>query len=362
MSQDTQLPLVFIGTYTHSNSDGIYVCQFDDETGELEPLSIISGAENPSFLAVHPTRRFLYATSEVGQFDGASQGGLYAYAIDAENGRLSLINSVGSGGPGPCHLTVDETGKYLLAANYHGGSVCVAPISDSGGLEALSCFIQHEGSSVNPERQGEAHAHSINLDSRNQYAFVPDLGQDRVVIYQLDLDAGVLTPGDPPHVEVEAGFGPRHFTFDPENRCAYLINELGSTITAFDYHHATGQLSEFQTVTTLPSGFSRSNTTADIHIHPTGRFIYGSNRGHNSVAVFSVDESSRRLTPTGHQSTHGHIPRNFAIDPSGRYLIAANQNSDTVVTFLIDAESGGLTPAGQVLDIPMPVCVRFLSD
>ena len=372
-----QSSLVAVGTYTRTTSDGIYVCEFDGETGELEPVSSIAGAENPSFLALHPNGRWLYATSEVEEFEGRRQGALYAYDIDADAGRLSLMNVVGSGGAGPCHASVDATGRYLLAANYHGGSVCVAPISDDGSLEPLSCFIQHEGSSVNPDRQEQAHAHSINLDAQNRFAYVPDLGQDKVVIYRLDLERGDtrvsfprkrestsarLVANDPPFVETEPGFGPRHFDFHPDGARVYVINELGNTITGYEYDAGSGALTPFQTVGTLPAaGFGRHNTTADVHVHPSGRFVYGSNRGHDSIAIFTVDADTGRLTEAGHRSTQGWTPRNFAIDPSGEFLLAANQDSDDIVTFSIDAETGALTPTGGVTEIPMPVCLRFLG-
>lgn len=364
MTQPNPNPLVFIGTYTQTTSDGIYVCRFDGESGGLEPVSVVSGAENPSFLALHPNGSFLYASSEIQEFEGERQGALYAYAIDAEAGRLEFINSIGSGGQGPCHVRVDATGRFLLAANYHGGSVCVAPIGPTipnrGGLEPLSCFIQHEGASgVNPARQDRAHAHSINPDDQNRWVYVPDLGQDRVVIYEFDAENGTLAPADPPYVEAEPGAGPRHFAFHPDGSRAYAINELGSTVTTFDYDSDSGALTATQTVSTLPTGFARANTTADIHVHPSGRFLYGSNRGHDSIAIFSVDAATGGLTALGHEPTRGATPRNFAIDPSGEFLLAANQDSDSVVSFRIDAETGALTPTGEVTDIPMPVCVRF---
>ena len=376
MTQPNPNPLVFVGTYTQTTSDGIYVCRFDGESGGLEPVSVVSGAENPSFLALHPNGRFLYAASEAQEFEGERQGALYAYAIDPLSpniqhrgaGRLEFINSIGSGGQGPCHVRVDATGRFLLAANYHGGSVCVAPIRDDGGLEPLSCFIQHEGASgVNPARQDQAHAHSINPDAQNRWVYVPDLGQDRVVIYEFDAENGTLAPPQsviwPPYVEAEPGAGPRHFAFHPDGRHAYAINELGSSITTFDYDSDSGahhpRLAATQTVGTLPPGFARANTTADIHVHPSGRFVYGSNRGHDSIAIFSVDAATGGLTALGHEPTMGATPRNFAIDPSGEFLLAANQDSDSVVSFRIDAESGTLTPTGEVADIPMPVCIRF---
>ena len=362
MTQANGNPIVFVGTYTHTDSQGIYTCRFDTDSGALEPMSVETGAGNPSFLALHPNKRFLYAASEVHEFDGKKQGAVYAYSINHESGGLTYMNSRGAGGPGPCHVKADATGRFVLAANYHGGSVCMLPIEDDGSLAPASDFIQHEGSSVNPRRQDQAHAHSINPDPQNRFAYVPDLGQDCVVIYRLDTDDGRLVPSDPAYVEVNPGFGPRHFDFHPGGRWAYLINELGSTITAFEYDPESGRLSEFQVIGTLPTGFSGSNTTADIHVHPSGGFVYGSNRGHDSIAIFSVDGDSGRLTPLGHRSTGGRTPRNFSIDPSGRFLIAANQDSDNIVSFHINQQSGLLTPTGHEVSIPMPVCIRFLDE
>ncbi|MXY20197.1 MAG: lactonase family protein [Dehalococcoidia bacterium] len=362
MTQTTGTALVFIGTYTHTDSQGVYTCRFDRDSGALEQVSVATGAGNPSFVALHPSKRYLYAASEVMEFDGKEQGAVYAYSIDAGPGELNYLNSQGAGGPGPCHVKVDATGRFVLAANYHGGSVCMLPIEDDGSLAPASDFIQHEGSSVNPRRQDQAHTHSINPDAQNRFAYVPDLGQDRVVIYRLDTDDGRLIPNEPACVEVNPGFGPRHFDFHPGGKWAYLINELGSMITVFEYDRESGSLSEFQVIGTLPTGFSGSNTTADIHVHPSGRFVYGSNRGHDSIAIFAVDEDSGRLTALGHRSTRGRTPRNFGIDPSGRFLIAANQDSDSIVSFHIDQDTGQLTPTGHELNIPMPVCIRFLDE
>ena len=270
MAQST---LVAVGTYTRTTSDGIYICEFDGETGDLDPVSSMAGAENPSFLAQHPNGQTLYAASETEEFDGKRQGALYAYSIDADTGRLSPINAVGSGGAGPCHVSVDATGRYLLAANYHGGSVCVAPINDDGSLEPLSCFIQHEGSSVNPDRQEQAHAHSINLDAQNRFAYVPDLGQDKVVVYRLDLERGELVANDPAHVDSEPGAGPRHFDFHPNGARAYVINELGCTITGYDYDSDSGALTPFQTVghTTCETGIREAQHDGGHPRPPVGQ-------------------------------------------------------------------------------------------
>ena len=360
MSEQSGGITVFIGTYTRgTRSEGIYVHRFDPESGALTPASVVSGVENPSFLALRPGGRFLYAASEVESFGGRAQGAIYAYAVDARAGRLTFLNARGSVGRGPCHLSVDAAGRWLLAANYHGGSVCAMPIDPDGRLAPASDFVQHTGSSVNPERQDQAHAHSINLDPRNRFAYVPDLGQDKIVIYKPDFARGSLIPNAPAGVELPPGSGPRHFAFAPNANRAYAINELASTITAFDRDAESGALEAFQTISTLPADFAGANTTADIHVHPSGKFVYGSNRGHDSVAMFAVNESDGRLTALGHQPTLGRTPRNFAIDPSGAYLLAANQDSDTIVSCAIDAGSGTLAPTGDVAEVPSPVCVVF---
>ena len=360
MSEQSGGITVFIGTYTRgTRSEGIYVHRFDPESGALTPASVASGAENPSFLALRPGGRFLYAASEIESFDGRAQGAIYAYAVDARDGRLTFLNARGSVGRGPCHASVDAAGRWLLAANYHGGSVCAMPIEPDGRLAPASDFVQHTGSSVNPERQDQAHAHSINLDPRNRFAYVPDLGQDKIVIYKPDFARGALIPNAPAAVDLPPGSGPRHFAFAPNAHRAYAINELASTITAFDRDAESGALEAFQTISTLPADFAGANTTADIHVHPSGKFVYGSNRGHDSVAMFAVNESDGRLTALGHQSTLGRTPRNFAIDPSGGYLLAANQDSDTIVSFAIDAGSGTLAPTGDAAEVPSPVCVVF---
>ena len=298
--------------------------------------------------------------AEIEEFEGQPTGTVSAYSISQDTGELTYINRRLTGGTIPCHVQVNRAGNSLLLANYGSGSVASFPIEDSGGLgEAVSAF-QHEGSSVNPERQEGPHAHSINLDPANRFAFVPDLGTDRVMFYRFDAETGILEPNDPPFVEAEPGSGPRHFDFHPNGRHAYVINELASTITAYDYDAERGALSPIHTVSTLPEGFQGSTTCADVHVSSDGRFVYGSNRGHDSIARFSVDQESGRLTPTGHTPTQGRTPRNFGIDPSGELLLAANQDSDTIVTFRIDQASGDLIPTGHVAEVPMPVCLKFV--
>ena len=359
MTGNAEQMLVYIGTYTRGESKGIYVYRLDMATGALESTGMTGEARNPSFLAIHPERNLLYCVSELPQMEGRPGGGVSAFSMDPETGGLTFLNQQSSEGAGPCHVTVDATGKYVLVANYGSGSVAMLPIEEDGRLAPASDAVQHEGSSVHPQRQQGPHAHSINVDPGNRFAFVPDLGMDKVMIYKLDLAAGKLIPNDQPWAEVKPGAGPRHFAFHPTTKYAYAINEMDSTITAFAYDAPNGKLTQVQTVSTLPDDFAGDNTTADIHVHPSGKYLYGSNRGHDSIAIYEIDEVSGKLTAIGHESTQGKSPRNFGIDPTGTFLLAANQGSDTIVTFRIDAETGRLTPTGHVANVPMPVCVKL---
>lgn len=347
----------YVGTYTGgSKSEGIYLIELDPSSGKLTRLGATGGVDNPSFVAIHPSRRFLYSVGEVGG------GVVAAFAVDPRTGELKLLNTQSSGGGGPCHLVVDKTGKSVLAANYGGGSVCVLPIGDDGKLGERTAFIQHKGSSVDKNRQEAPHAHSINLDPGNRFAFVADLGLDQVLVYKFDAMKGTLAANDPPAAKVAPGSGPRHFAFHPSGRFAYVINEMALTVTAFSYDAQRGVLTELQTIDTLPPDADRRGaSTAEVQVHPSGKFLYGSNRGHNTIAVFTIDEQTGRLTAAGHQSTGGKTPRNFGIDPTGAYLLACNQDSDSIVVLAIDAKSGRLTPSGQSLEIPRPVCVKMFT-
>ena len=351
---------LYVGAYTTSESEGIYVYRMQPATGALELASTADAGENPSFLAIHPQRRFLYAVNEISEFEGKPAGSVSSFAIDRSNGELTFLNRKSSVGDGPCHLIVDNTGNYVLAANYGGGSVCMLPIQDDGALGDATDFVQHEGSNADSGRQSAPHAHSIVADPANRYAFSPDLGLDKILSYKLDLAAGKLVPNDPPYAAVESGAGPRHFDFHPNRRFAYVINELDSTITGFTYDEANGALSEIQTISTLPDDFEGKSYTADVHVHRSGRFLYGSNRGHDSIAIFKIDETSGELSVIGHEPTQGEAPRNFGLDPSGTFLLAANQNSDTIVTFRINQETGLLDPTGQVTEASAPVCLQFV--
>ena len=346
--------LAFIGTYTTGASKGIYTYRFDAGTGALERLSVIGGISNPSWVEISPSGRYLYAVGE------ESHGVIKAYAIDPATGALTYLNEQLTGGEVPCHISVDPTESYALLANYGSGSVAMLPIQADGGLAPLTGFVQHQGSSIHPVRQIGPHAHSIILDAANGLAFAPDLGIDKLLVYDIDLENGTLAPHEIPWVRTPAGAGPRHFDIHPNGQFAYLINELASSITVLRYYADLGVFGEIETVSTLPDGFDGETTCADIHVAPSGKFVYGSNRGHDSIAMFAIDQNTGRLTSLGNESTQGRTPRNFAIDPSGTWLLAANQDTSTIVTFRIHPQSGHLHPTGQVTNIPNPVCIKLL--
>jgi 6-phosphogluconolactonase len=354
--------LVYFGTYTGAKSKGIYVSRFDPATGRLSAPELVAETRNPSFLAVHPGGRFLYAVGEVDGASGKPGGTVNAFSLDRQTGKLTLLNQQASGGSGPCHLSVDASGKCLLVANYNSGSIAALPIHADGRLGEATTTIQHAGSSVNPERQAGPHAHFICPSPDNRFALNCDLGLDLVLVYRLDADAARLAPGNPPFATVPPGAGPRHLTFAPDGKFVYVINEMGSTISAFSYNPTNAALTEVQTLSTLPKDFSTNNICAEIVIHPSGKFLYGSNRGHDSIAVFAVDRKSGRLTLMEHLSSQGRTPRHIAIDPTGRWLLAENQDSDSVIVFALDPDTGKLKPIGQSLTIGSPVCAVFVGE
>lgn len=347
--------LVYVGTYTRDGSEGIYCFRYDDRTGELSLLGATK-IENPSFLAINTAGTHLYAINEVGEFNGEKAGAISAFAIDRKSGALTLVNRQSVKGTGPCHVCLTRDGRYALVANYGGGSVCALPINADGSLAPASDFVQHQGSSVNPKRQQGPHAHSATLDAQNRFAYVADLGLDKVMIYAFAngkltaAGAGAVTPGE----------GPRHFAFHPNAKFAYLINEIGNTVSVFSYHAGTGALSEIQNITTLPGDFSGTSHTADIHVSPDGKYLYGSNRGHDSIAIFAIDAGTGKLTPVGYESTRGENPRNFALDPAGNFLLAANQNTHNIAVFKVDKGTGKLQATGFEAKVSRPVCVKFL--
>ncbi len=349
--------LTYIGTYTNGASKGIYLTRFDLDNGTFRPVTLAAKVANPSFLAIHPSRMLLYAISELDEPARANSGTLSAFAIDPTHGKLTLLNRQLSGNKIGCHVIVDQSGKCVLVASYGGGTITCLPIEPDGRLGEASSLVQHSGSSVVPGRQAGPHAHGVAMDSANRFAFVTDLGLDKIMVYRLEA-GGKLTANDPAYFATAPGAGPRHFVFHPNGRYAYVINEINSTITALGYDADRGVLQELQSVSTLP-GPCPGNSTAEIQIHPSGRFLYGSNRGHDSIVVFAIDGATGKLRLVGHEPTRGKTPRNFILDPTGHYLLAANQDSDNIVVFRIDGRTGKLSANGSVLAVPAPSCIAM---
>jgi 6-phosphogluconolactonase len=349
---------VFVGTYTDGKSKGIYRMTLDPASGKLSQPELAAVSSNPLFLAVHPTGKYLYAVNE-GPGPGKG-GGVTAFALDAKTGALTKLNQESTVGDGPCHLVVDATGKNALIANYGGGSVAVLPIGSDGRLHRASDFIQHVGKVFDPKRQGTPHAHSINLDKANRFAAVADLGLDRVFLYKFDPVHGKLTPNKPPFSKLKNRSGPRHFAFHPDGKHAYVINEIDCTVSAFDYDAERGTLTALQTIPTMPIPVEPRYSTAEVVVHPSGKFLYGSNRGHDSLAVYAIAPGTGRLTLVEYESTQGETPRNFAVDPTGAFVLAENMGSGTVVVFKVNPETGELEPTGQTVDIPAACCVKFV--
>jgi 6-phosphogluconolactonase len=356
--------LMFVGTYTggKTNSQGIYAFRMHEIAGKppsFTPLGLAAGTASPSFLTVDAARGLLFAVNETDVYEGKPTGSVSAFTIDRATAKLTLINRQPSLGKAPCHLTLDKSGRFLMAANYSSGTVAVLPVAADGRLGAPT-VVQHSGSSIDKQRQEAPHAHCTNFDPAFRFFFACDLGIDNVMVYRLDDVKGALTPHTPPFASVKAGSGPRHMAFRPDARYAYVLNELTSTVTTFAYDAQKGVLSERQTLSTLPPSYTGQNSGAEIVMHPSGRFLYTSNRGHNSVAIFTIDQASGALSFVRTQETGGRTPRNVALDPSGRLLLAANQESGNIVVFDVDQKSGDLKGNGVTLDVPTPVCVTFV--
>jgi 6-phosphogluconolactonase len=345
--------LAYIGNYTKEKDAVIYRGEVDPASGALKLVGKTKCADAPSYLSLHPTGKYLYVVSETNDHDGG--GAVSAFAVDADSGDLTFLNLQPTGGS-PCHNTVDATGRYVLCANYGGGNVAMHPIAEDGSLGQMCDFKQHEGSSVNQQRQQEPHAHSINIDATNRFAFCADLGLDKVLLYELDLDGGKLL--DHGHATVTPGAGPRHFVVHPNQRQAYVINEIDNTITVFDWDASAGKLSGIQEISTIPTDFAGTTHTADLHMSADGRYLYGSNRGHDSIAIYAVADDGQ-LTSLGHQQVPA-TPRNFALSPDGAYLYSGGQNTNTIPIFSV-GDDGLLTATGDIVETPSPVCIKFLS-
>jgi 6-phosphogluconolactonase len=356
--------LFFVGTYTQegSTSKGIYAYRYDAASHETASLGLAAETTNPSFVTLAPSGRFLYAVNEVQNYGGPNSGGVSAFSVDPATGKLTFLNEVASRGADPCYITLDRTGKWVLVANYTGGSVAVFPVLGDGKLGEASSFVQHTGHGANPQRQEAPHAHSIDLSLDNRFAYVDDLGLDEVLVYKFDAAKGTLTPNDPPYAKVDPGSGPRHFALASSGKFAYVVSEIKGTVTVFSNDPRTGKLSTLQTVSTQAEGFKGEIEDAEIEIHPSGKFLYASNRGDgNSIAVFAIDAAKGTLTPVEVTPTQGKAPRHFAFDPTGTLLLAENMSSNNVVVFRIDQKSGKLTPTGQTFEVGQPVCLKFLS-
>jgi 6-phosphogluconolactonase len=345
--------IAYVGTYTNQRptpkSKGIYAYRFDAKTGKFTPIGLAAETSSPSFLAVHPNHKFLYAVNE------GNQGTVSAFAIDAATGMLKALNSVSSKGGGPCHLSLDKTGKWLFAANYNTGSVASFAVNADGSVGEAISAIQHQGSSVNRSNQAGPHAHEAVVSPDNKLLFVPDLGMDKLMVYQIGAN-GALTANAPPSIAIAPGSGPRHMAFRPNGKFAYVMTEITDSVVAFSYD-GKGVMQEIQTIPSAPAAPGTSG--AEIAVHPSGKFLYTANRGHNSISIFAID-SKGKLTAAGNVPTQGKTPRFFGLDPTGAYLIAANQDSGNIVVFKIDRKTGGLTPTGDALDLASPVCVAFV--
>ena len=345
---------LLVGTYTSGKSEGIYVYKFNALTGDFTAESIAKNVKNPSFLAVSPNEKFVYSAGEIDK-----NGAVYAFSFDKKLGNLTQLSTQSSNGNYPCHVAIDKTGKWVIAGNYGAGSLTVLPVEANGGLGKPTQTIQHEGKGKNAERQESPHVHSINIAPNNIDVFVADLGIDKLVTYSLDAKTGILSKGNPAFTKLEDGTGPRHFTMHPNGKFAYVIQELSSQITAFDYKK--GSLTAIESISTLPADYKGANSCADIHISPDGKFLYGSNRIHDSIVIYSIDQKTGKLTYIINESTKGKKPRNFIIDPTGNYVLVANQETDNIVIFKRDAQKGTLTPTGQEISVPNPVCLKMIG-
>ncbi|OGV56847.1 MAG: hypothetical protein A2X49_01360 [Lentisphaerae bacterium GWF2_52_8] len=363
--------LVYVGTYTEpirfgtgkilqGKGEGIYLYRLDLISGALEMVGKTTGVTNPSYLTFDSDGRFLYTVNELKAYEGEPTGTVSAFAVDPETGKLEFLNKRRTHGTDPCHVLVDKKRKYVFVANFMSGSICVLPVLADGSLGESSDFIQHQGSGIDPARQKGPHAHSVTLDEAGRFAFVPDLGLDKLMVYRFDPKRGMLEANEAPWVKMKPGAGPRHIAFHPGGRFSFLINELDSTLASLSYDGRKGTFKVLQIISTLPGGYLGESTSADLQVSPSGAFLYSSNRGHDSIVTYRINQRTGRLTYIGHEPTQGKTPRSFGIDPTGRFLLVANQDSDTIVTFQIEPRTGKLLPTRNTIQVPTPVCVKFL--
>ncbi|MFB9863711.1 lactonase family protein [Rufibacter immobilis] len=358
-SKSNREMMVYVGTYAKSDAESIFGYRLNEQTGELTRILGVKGVENPSFLALDKDRKHLYAVNETAQFQGQKGGGVSAFSIDQRTGNLTLLNQQPTLGGAPCYISLDQSEKVALVANYSGGNVTAFKIEADGRLSAPTDSDQHEGSGPRKEQKA-AHAHCIVPEPKNDFALAVDLGIDQIIGYKLDKANGKLERQAQPAFTAKPGAGPRHLTFHPNKRFAYVISELNSTLTALTYNAARGTFTEVETVSTLPAGFTGESFCADVHVSKDGRFVYGSNRGHNSIVVFAIDQTSGKLTLVQHENVQGNWPRNFGFSPSGKTLLVANQRSNNITTFKVDTQTGKLTYTGKSVELPSPVFVQVV--
>jgi 6-phosphogluconolactonase len=348
---------LFTGTYTNNGGKGIYVYRFNAATGDATPVSVVEGVEHPSYLVSSPDGKYLYA---VNQWRGEKPAYISSFRFDAQSGQLHFLNKQLSGADGPCYINITDDAKWVVVANYTGGALSAFPVKDNGSLEPFTQMITHAGSSIDTPRQSRAHVHSVVFSPDYRVLFASDLGMDKIMVYNFDKSATVpFTQASPAWVPVKPGSGPRHLIFHPALPYAYLIEEIGGTVSVYKYNN--GQLGFLQRISSHPKGFKGKISSADIHTSPDGKFLYASNRGTaNNIAIFSINQATGRIAIKGFQSTMGEEPRNFMIDPTGQYLLAANQTTNNVVIFKRNANTGMLTYTGKQIPVPNPACLKMI--
>jgi 6-phosphogluconolactonase len=354
--------IAYVGTYTaKTSSKGIYALRFDAKKGQLTSIGVAAETVDPSFLAVHPNGKYLYAVNEISTFNGGAGGAVSAFSINAKTGALKFLNQVPTRGAGPCHVSLDKNGAYVLVANYDGVSIASFAVHDDGSLGTASGFVQHSGSGPDKERQEGPHAHWIGTSPDNRFALAVDLGLDQVIVYGFDSSRGIFTPMLSGFAKVKPGAGPRHLAFHPNGKFAYVLSEMDSSVTVFSYQAKNGAFSSLETISALPKDYAGRKEAAEIAVDPSGKFLYTSNRGHDSMAIFEINPAKGTLKSLGQVLSGGQTPRHFAIDPTGNYLLAENQESNNIVVFHIDPATGNLTPTGQTIEVPSPVCITFVA-